>query len=265
MKTIYFLAGFFLAIQSQAQQQSGRVVYEFTRQMQLRVAAAPGGAEHTPPPPRAHVIKLEVLFGNNQLLRRPLEDNTLNDFAGNENGIQIRAFGMGDDDITWCNFMEGRKVEQKEFATKLYLVTDSIRKLHWKLSGESRNILGYTCQQATTSRVSKRSMISMENGVMTRKEIPDTSQVSVWFTTAIPVPAGPDYEGQLPGLILQIDINNNTIFRAIEISAKADLAAIKEPKKGKKLTAEEFNKEREKTMAEMQRDGGGKRVMHIGN
>lgn len=264
MKAIYFLVSLLMVVQAQAQQQSGRVVYEFTPQMQFKVAGAPPGAP-PPPAPRAIVMKQEVLFANNQMLRQALVDNTMNDFPGNENGVQIRSFGMGDDDITWLNFAEGRKVEQKEFAAKLYLVTDSIRKQTWKLTGESRTILGYACQQATTTRLSKRSMISMENGVMSRKEVPDTSQISVWFTTAIPVPAGPDYQGQLPGLILQIDINTNTTFKAIEISQKADVSAIKEPKKGKKLSAEEFNKEREKAMVEMQRNGGGRRVMHVGN
>jgi GLPGLI family protein len=265
MKAIYFLASLLMALQVQAQQQAGRVVYEFTRQMQIRMAGMQEGMEQPPPPPRAHVIKLEVLFGNNQMLRRALEDNTMNDFPSNENGVQIRTFGMGDDDITWFHFTEGRKVEQKEFATKQYLVTDSVRKLNWKLTGETKNILGYACQQAVTTRLSKRSMVNMDNGVMTRKEVPDTSQVIVWFTTAVPVPAGPDFEGQLPGLILQIDINGNTTYKAIEVSQKADVAAIKEPKKGKKVTAEEFNKERDKTMEEMQRNGGGRRAVHIGN
>jgi GLPGLI family protein len=240
------------------------VVYEFTRQMQIRVSGMREGME-LPPPPRAHVIKLEVLFGNNQMLRRALEDNTVNDFPSNEGGVQIRTFGMGDDDITWLNFAEGRKVEQKEFATKQYLVTDSVRKLNWKLTGETKNLLGYACQQAVTTRFSKRNMIAMDNGVMTKKEVPDTSLIIVWFTPVIPVPAGPDYEGQLPGLILQIDINGNTTYKAIEVSQKADVAAIKEPKKGKKVTADEFNKERDKTMVDMQRNNSGRRVMHVGN
>jgi len=244
-----------MAVQVQAQQQAGRVVYEYTRQMHVRMAG-PGGQEQAAPPHRAHVIKLEVLFGNNQMLRRMLEENTINDFPSNEGeGVQIRAFGMGEDDITWLNFADGRKVEQKEFATKQYLVSDSVRKQNWKLTGQTSNVLGYTCQQAITTRYSKRSMISMDNGVMNRKEVPDTSQVAVWFTAAVPVPAGPDYEGQLPGLILQIDINGNTTYKAIEVSQKADIAAIKEPKKGKKVTADEFNTEREKIMEEMHRKG----------
>lgn len=258
MKAIYLLAGLLTALQLRAQQQTGRVVYEFTPQMQVHMAGGPAGDQAPPPPmPRAFVIKKEVLFGNNQMLRRTLDDNTINDFPQNDNGIQIRAFG--DDEITWLNFTEGRKVEQREFATKQYLVTDSIRKLNWKLTGQTKTVLGYTCQQAIATRPGKRRMISMENGVMMRKEIPDTSEIVAWFTLTIPVAAGPDYEGQLPGLILQVEINGTLTFKAIEVSAKTDVAEIKEPKKGKKVTAEEFNKEREKALDEMQRNGGGNR------
>ena len=100
---------------------------------------------------------------------------------------------------------------------------------------------------------------------MSRKEMPDTSHVIVWFTPAIPVPAGPDYGGQLPGLILAIEINGNSTYKAVEVSQKVDVADIKEPKKGKKVTTEEFNKEREKLMQEMQRNNDGRRVIHMVN
>jgi GLPGLI family protein len=263
IKASCFFVPFLMVLQVQAQQQTGRVVYAFTPEMKMQVSGMRAGMP--PPPPRTPVFKLEVLFGNNQMLRRALEDNTINDFPPNESGMQVRTFGMGDDEITWLNFTDGRTIEQREFAGKQYLVTDSIHKTNWKLTGETSNILGYACQQAVTTRIGKRSMITMDNGVMTRKEIPDTSSIIVWFTPAIPVPAGPEFGGQLPGLILQIDINGNSTYKAIEVSPKADIAIIKEPKKGKKVTADEFNKEREKMMEEMQRNGGGKRVMHISN
>jgi GLPGLI family protein len=255
MKAIYFIASLLLSGQAWAQQQSGRVVYEFTRQMMVRTDVAGGGVEHAPPHPQqqAHIIKLEVLFGNNQMLRRALEENMAPD-PGNDNNVQF-TFSLGDDNTTWVNFSDGRKVEQTEFAAKQYLVTDSIHKLNWKLTGETHDLLGYPCQQAIAFRPGKRNMISMQNGVMSRKEVPDTSNIIAWFTPAIPVSAGPDLEGQLPGLILQIDINGNTTYKAVEVAQKVDVAAIKEPKKGKKITANEFSKERDKTMDEMQHNG----------
>lgn len=258
MKAIYFIAGLLISAPGWAQLQNGRVVYEFTRQQMLRkdVLGSPGPDQALHQPGQQnHVIKLEVLFGNNQMLRRTMEENTLPDPA-NDNNVTFR-FSLGDDDITWLSFTEGRKVTQREFAAKQYLVTDSVHQLNWKLTGETKNVLGYACQQAITTRPGKRTMISMQNGAMSRKEVPDTSNIVAWFTPAIPVPAGPDFEGQLPGLILQVDINGNTTYKAVEISPKVDIAAIKEPKKGKKVTALAFSKERDKTMEEMQHNGRG--------
>jgi GLPGLI family protein len=88
---------------------------------------------------------------------------------------------------------------------------------------------------------------------MKRAEVADTMNIIVWFTPAIPVPAGPEYQGQLPGAILEINVNNGqTVYKATEISAKADLGSIKEPKTGKKVSLKEFAAEQEKMMKDMQ-------------
>jgi GLPGLI family protein len=101
--------------------------------------------------------------------------------------------------------------------------------------------------------------MSMENGEAKREKVMDTMNIVAWFTNEIPGSFGPDtYQGQLPGTILEIDVNNGrTSFKALEISPKVDVAKIKEPSKGKKVTAEEFAKEREKLMQEMMQNNGG--------
>jgi len=86
--------------------------------------------------------------------------------------------------------------------------------------------------------------------------VPDTLAVVAWFTPDIPVAVGPaTYQGQLPGLILELDENNGqTVFKTVEISAKVSASKIKEPKDGKKITQAEFDKEREKAMEEMRKN-----------
>ncbi|MDZ4808956.1 MAG: GLPGLI family protein [Bacteroidota bacterium] len=131
-------------------------------------------------------------------------------------------------------------------------------------TGETKTILGQPCMKATSNRIS--TMMNMENGKMERKEIQDTSNIVAWFTSSIPVSAGPaEYQGQLPGLILEMDIKDGTqIFKATAISEKADLAIIKEPTGKKRYTAEEFKKEREKMMKEMEQNKeGGQRVIRM--
>ena len=62
-----------------------------------------------------------------------------------------------------------------------------------------------------------------------------------------------------------MDINNGRqIFKAVEISEKADLASIKEPTGKKHYTPDEFNKERDKMMEEMQKNNqGGRQVFRM--
>ncbi|MET3879035.1 GLPGLI family protein [Chitinophaga sp. OAE865] len=260
-KIIFTLAAGGCLLTANGQQQQGRVLYERTIQMQMRMMGIGAGASAEAEPdnllPHSRKEKLELLFGNGQSLRRAVEEDAPEEIA-DEGGMHIRMMVVGNNDVSYTSFSNNRVVEQREFAAKNYIITDSIHRLNWKMTGETRTILNYPCQQAVTQRIGKRLMSTVENGQMKSREVADTANITVWFTLAIPVPAGPDFQGQLPGLILAIDINNGaTVYQALEVSPVADLAAIREPSKGKKVTEEQFNKEREKLVAEMQRNGRG--------
>jgi GLPGLI family protein len=263
MKKIIFTFCTGLALMTaNAQQKQGRVLYERTTQMQMHFQDM-GMEEQLLP--RSHKDKLEVLFGNNQSLRRSVTDETPEDFTQEEGGMQLHTVIADANDVTYIDFATGQLVTQCEFAAKNYIITDSIHKLNWKLTGETSTILGYPCQQAVAQRIGKRNIPTMQDGHMKKQEVADTSTIMVWFTLSVPVPAGPEYEGQLPGLILGIDINNGrTVYKAVEVSPQTDLTAIKQPSKGKKVTMEEFDKERDKTMEEMQRNHTERgRMIHI--
>jgi GLPGLI family protein len=120
--------------------------------------------------------------------------------------------------------------------------------------------------KATATSVRVRTTMNMDNGKMERKEIQDTSNIVAWFTTSIPVSAGPaEYQGQLPGLILEMDIKDGTqTFVATGITQKADYASIKEPTGKKRYTSEEFKKERDKMLKEMEQNNmGGQRIIRM--
>ena len=172
-----------------AQQREGRVIYERTAQIQIRLAGMEGAEQMLP---RTRTDKIEVLFANDQSLRRQLEDETPDETQFGGNGARVQFMMAGQDDITYHNFADSRLVEKREFAAKQYLVIDSIRKMSWKLTGQTKTILNQNCQQATTQRISSRMMMSMENGQMKREQVPDTMNITAWFAPAIPVPAGPD-------------------------------------------------------------------------
>jgi GLPGLI family protein len=261
MKTILLMAALISFYLLHAQQKEGKVVYERTIQMQMAIDDNNAGSVMLP---KTRTDKFELTYGNNQSIWKHVDEDDDNDEFGG-NGMQIRMVGPGQNDVAFYDFSNARKVEQREIFDKKFIVEDSVHKLKWKLTGETQTLLGHSCQKATAENIGKRMQMTIENGKMDRKEVTDTSMIIAWFTTDIPVPAGPEVQGQLPGLILALDMNKGrTVYKAIEISSKADLASIKEPTKGKKVTPSEFNDERNKMMDEMEKNNqgsGGNRII----
>ncbi|MEQ1677474.1 MAG: GLPGLI family protein [Chitinophagaceae bacterium] len=266
MKKILIAGWLLLSINLvQAQQKQGMVSYERTSQIQMSFQGMPGGMEQQMPKTRTD--KFELTFGNGQSLWKQGEQDGEDDGAsfGGE-GVQVRMIVAGANDVLFTNFETGKKVEKRELFDKSFIIDDTISTLKWKMTGETKTILGLPCMKATATNIRKRTLMNMDNGKIERKEVEDTANIVAWFTSSIPVSAGPaEYQGQLPGLILEMDIKDGTqTFKATAITEKADLAIIKEPAGKKHYTPEEFRKEREKMMKEMEQNNqGGNRVIRM--
>jgi GLPGLI family protein len=256
-KTLLIAVAVFMIGLLHAQQKEGKVTYERTTQLQVRFAGANEEMERMIPKTRTD--QFELTFANNQSLWKQAEDQNDDDAGFGGGGMQIQVKVAGSDDVLYCNFDAAKKTELRVLFDKKFIVDDSIRPLKWKMGEETKTILNHVCHKASATNYGKRTMVNMDNGQMERKEVADTSNIVAWFTTDIPVSAGPaEYQGQLPGLVLEMDINNGRqTFKAKEIWAKADLAVIKEPLGKKHYTPDEFKKESAKMMEEMQKNMGG--------
>lgn len=157
--------------------------------------------------------------------------------------------GGGTQGDMYLNFQEKRFVNSREFDGKKYLIKGEIDQTPWKITGKSREIAGYPCMQAIYDD-------TLENKALT-----------AWFTPNIPVSAGPGIYGQLPGLIIALDVNNGEqVYRPLMIAFEApDSKDMEEPKKGKDITDEEFTEMLKIRMEEMRKqreaqraEGGGK-------
>jgi GLPGLI family protein len=255
MKKLFLFLTISCSLVGYSQMKEGRVTYERTFQLPQRIFA--NNPDLAARLPRSRTDQYELLFGNNQSLWQSLPDaNSEGDAGGFGGGGMMFRFVGGSNDISYCNLEKGTRVDQREIADKNYVVADSVRKLDWKLTGESKTILNYKVFKATAQRIGTRMQMSMENGEMKRQQVADTSSIIAWFTSDIPVSAGPGiYQGQLPGLILEVEENNGqTVFKAVEVSPKVSVSKIKEPKDGKKMTAAEFDKERDRVMEEMRKN-----------
>ena len=249
----------------QAQKNSGQVNYERVTKMTARFNI--NGVENEMPQTRKD--NFELYFGNNQSLWKAAEQENEDATSSSDNGgMQIHMVVAGSNDVMYCNFETGKKTERREFLDKTFIVDDSIRKIKWKMTGEIKTILNHSCMKAIATRVSTQMRMTMDNGKTERKEIQDTANIVAWFTNDIPVPAGPaEFQGQLPGLILEMDISDGRqTFIATGILDKNDLSIIKEPTGKKHYTPDEFKIERDKMMKEMQENNqGGNHQIRINN
>ncbi len=246
-----------------AQQNQGRVVYNLTIRLQFSFGGQSTGLEQLLPASRT--VKYELLFANNQSTwkQKPETEETLPDFGSEGNTMKIVV--AGSEDLLYCNFDTRMKTEKRMLYDKQFLIEDSLSKLTWKLTGETKKILDHVCVKAESIRIKKEYITTVEGGTFGKKEVDDTSKIIAWFTTEIPVSAGPsEFQGQLPGLILELNINESEqLFSAVSIDPLADLSEIKAPAGKKKYTQKQFLKEKEKFADEINSRGGNKRIFRM--
>ena len=109
---------------------------------------------------------------------------------------------------------------QKNVYEELFLVTDSTRKINWKLTSETRDIAGYNCRRANAL-------------------IMDSIYVVAFYTDEIPVSGGPESFTGLPGMILGVALphENITWFAKMVNDKVLPAGTIIAPKKGKVTTS----------------------------
>ncbi len=116
-------------------------------------------------------------------------------------------------------------ITQKNVYDDLYLIKDSLRKINWKITDETREIAGYECRRA--------------NAV-----IIDSVYVVAYYAVQIPFSGGPESFTGLPGTILGLALPHENITwfatKVTEIPVlEKDLAP---PAKGKPIDNKGLNK-----------------------
>lgn len=113
------------------------------------------------------------------------------------------------------------------FLNKDYLIQDSVEMPKWKIKNDIKEIAGHICMNASY------------------KDTLRNQDIVAWFALDIPCFAGPSKYFGLPGLILEVNIDDGaTILIAESIETKEISDEIELPKKlkGKNINFEEYNK-----------------------
>lgn len=235
MKEILMLFGLALAYFGVDKIEEGVIQYEQKVNLHRRIQ----NPEMKNMIPEFQTNKMQLLFNAKESFYKAFEDEE-EDVQAQSGGMTMRI--MRPKNELYRQFTEGRKVEQREFMGKKYLIEGKLSQMPWKVTGEMEQVAGYNCMKAT-----------LKDSIMQQ---PRT--VVAWFTPDIPVSAGPENFGSLPGMILKVDINDGeTVYTAVKIDGKAMKDSdIEAPSKGKPISEEDFRKMVEEEMKKMGTQGG---------
>lgn len=122
----------------------------------------------------------------------------------------------------YTDFTTNKVIEQKEIAGDFLLLTDSLRKIRWKITDETREVAGYQCRRANAL-------------------ILDSVYVVAFYTDEIHVSGGPELFSGLPGMILEVALpHDNVIWRATKVTINNGIAPLSPPTKGRSITFDEL-------------------------
>ncbi|BDD11079.1 GLPGLI family protein [Fulvitalea axinellae] len=161
---------------------------------------------------------------------RKEEEEVLHEEGG---GPRMRIRMSGSRDTLYTNLASKQYTNKVGFFGKDFLIEDQLPKYDWKITTEKKKIGKYDCVKATA--------------------MDDDKELVAWYTEAIPLGAGPDIFGGLPGLILELE-RGRTKYIGLEISIGKENTDLIEPSKGKPINQKDFDKMRDKKLDLMRKN-----------
>jgi GLPGLI family protein len=153
----------------------------------------------------------DLYFDNNKTIYKP----------GREVVTTLKApewfDGPANDNIVYSDLAQQSTISQKTVFDEVFNVQDSVRKIDWKITPDTRTIAGIECRKATAI-------------------IMDTVFVIAFYADQVVTPGGPESFAGLPGMILGLAVPR---LYTTWFATKLELVDVKEtvlipPKKGKK-------------------------------
>lgn len=212
------------------------------------------------------------------------------DAPGQGGGMRMMMSVMGGGPV-YKNVKTKSYAIANEFMGKEFLVKDSLPKINWQMTGETKQIGGYNCFKATAVLPASKSDFrnfrfkddkkeapkkddakdAKKTNFMDEVEMPKEITVTAWYAPEIPVSQGPEKYWGLPGLILEVNDGKTMILCSKIILNPKDKVEIKEPTGGQAVTQEEYDgiviRKTEEMRQQWQSGGGhgsGQRTMRFG-
>lgn len=165
----------------------------------------------------------QLIFNATESLYKIVEEED-DDFNMDSSPRHIRMHRPNNE--IYINHGSSKRVLLQEFMGKRYLIEDSVKLSPWKLGTETKEVNGYMCKRASYFNEEQKQTIV------------------AWYTDRLRPFLGPENFNNLPGAVLEINIDEGTRI----ITAKTiELRPLKKnelrtPSAGVKITEPEFRK-----------------------
>lgn len=139
---------------------------------------------------------------------------------GREVPVDPRSFwnGIADKNVVYNDYRAGTTVTQKPVFDETFLIQDSLTRIRWKLTSDTRVIAGFECRKAI--------------GIFD-----DSLAIFAFYTDEILIPSGPESVTGLPGMILGLGMPRiHTTWFATKVEMNSvDMKKVIPAAKGKKV------------------------------
>ncbi len=165
----------------------------------------------------------------------------------------------------YLNLKENKSITEDEIFGKEFLIVESLEKPNWKLVNETKKIGEYNCfkaelliQVTEKQKEEYKEFLKKEETKpsLFKMEEPKDKTIVGWYTPEIPVSFGPNNYWGLPGLILEINEEENIILCSKVALNTKEKAKIKVPNTGDKVTQKQFDEIQKKKMDSMKNEDG---------
>jgi len=163
---------------------------------------------------------------------------------GGRGGMRMMRFGSAGDNI-YKDISTKTYMKEVNMFSKSYTVKDELPNFDWKMTRETKTILGNEARKATAEK--------------------DGQTIVAWYTTKIPAKTGPENYWGLPGLILEIHtdieqgpIKVKKIITITDIKTVNDTKVLEAPKEKSTIKEADLKKlqDEQRQRFEQMRDQG---------
>ncbi|MBG9377622.1 GLPGLI family protein [Panacibacter sp. DH6] len=160
--------------------------------------------------PQFKITYFDLTFNGDKTLYQPGRENT-----DNNRMWQSPA----EDNIIFTDLQSHLSTSRKNVYEQGFLISDTARKINWKITDETRTIAGFECRRANAL-------------------IMDSIYIVAFYTESIIPGGGPESFTGLPGMILGLAIPHEHItwFATKVYNEQIPEASLKAPAKGKKIS-----------------------------